>query len=139
MAEAIWDDRLMSRAWALELVGSWPLVAAPHPGEQSLHFHCQVARHGGAGDRACFQSVARMLPGYRVTIEELLAGVLRHAVTAHELDTGQRGRKPDGAGPEPRHLRRVAGGGGTRPIDPRFRNERRDPEGGEEPPGGDAA
>ncbi len=139
MAKAVWDDRLLTREHALELVAEWPIVLVHYRGEDSVHLHCAAAPHGGDGRKACYQSVGRFLGGYRTDLDELIAGVVRHAVMAHELDTGRRegGRTEDGDDcgrlgdlrplREPRH-------NGDRPFDKALDRERG---GGLE--GGDAA
>jgi len=80
MAEPVWDDRLISRERALQLAGRWPV----HFDVTRIHVYVRCLR--------CGQSCGRFVttPGApndsRPTdVEEILAAVLRHAVTAHDL------------------------------------------------------
>jgi hypothetical protein len=138
MGELVWDERLMSRERALELVGRWPLTVVVHPGEgPSVHLHCACPPHNDSR-KACYQSVGRVLADYRVTLEELLAGVLRHAVQAHELDVGGKGRNVRRPGEGACAAGGGAGdGGGGRPGDRPF-DQSGPPPGGESVAGGAA-
>ena len=88
---ADWDPRLITPARALELAGDWPLIATAELAELSQF-------EGGQADRwqinmRCAkddQSVAMLgddTPGppAQTTLGNLLSGVLRHLVMAHEL------------------------------------------------------
>src|SRR5215469_9591073 len=107
MAPMQWDKRLISAERAMELAGSWPLYVGigyadlgqfesdsggpSQPGQWQVNLRC--------GMPGCHQScgllgVLDVQPGatlirevrYEATSpEDLLAAVLRHAVTAHEM------------------------------------------------------
>lgn len=88
---ADWDARLITPARALELAGDWPLITTAELAQLST-------QQDGGTDRwqinlRCAkddQSVAMLgddTPGppAQTTLGDLLSGVLRHLVMAHEL------------------------------------------------------
>lgn len=95
MSEPVWNERLMTRDRALELAGRWPLVVVYYPGAAAIGFHCAREPHDGSR-KGCFQEVHRVNGGYRTCVEDLLAAVLRHGVTAHETVTGRWQSPPEG-------------------------------------------
>lgn len=79
-----WDERLISQARALELAGSWPVSwdLVPEDGAGRLILRCGQ----------CLQSCGMWLAGATPTgnrrqtsADDMLAAVLRHLVTAHDL------------------------------------------------------
>lgn len=108
---ADWDHRLISPERALELAGDWPIAIdggvaqlSQFEGEAGgqlqrdqwqVNLRCQATAHGQPeGGRICDQSVAllaRRPDGDSRTAvtatspAELLSGVLRHMVMAHEV------------------------------------------------------
>ena len=88
MALADWDPRLLSPERALWLAGDWPVYATydlaelsqydAQPDQWQINLRC----------RKCDQSCGMLATGdlsYQATIGDLLSGVLRHLVTAHNL------------------------------------------------------
>jgi len=108
-----WNDRLLSPARALEMAGTWPLTAThevaelsqyetedgrpPQPDQWQINLRCSTVKGWKLDDleasRAlpaaqCGQSVGMLAAGgqgFTTSIEDLLAGVVRHMVTAHNL------------------------------------------------------
>lgn len=90
---ADWDARLITPARALELAGDWPLIAtaelaalSQYEGDMSQADRWQINLRCAKDD----QSVAMLgddTPGppQQTTLGDLLSGVLRHLVMAHEL------------------------------------------------------
>lgn len=95
MAIADWDARLLSPARALELAGDWPVYASVEiaalsqfepegGGDQRIPDQWQV----NLRCRKCDQSCGLLGAGqtaYQTTIGDLLTGVLRHLVMAHDV------------------------------------------------------
>jgi hypothetical protein len=68
-----WDRKLISQAEALELAGDEPVTWVPS--EAGM-----VLRH-----LPCGKSCGHWAPGHQTTADDMLAAVLRHLVTAHDL------------------------------------------------------
>lgn len=77
---ADWDDRLLSRSRALELVGDWP-VRVCMTSLVGARVVIRCAR--------CEQSCGDFTAGI-TSPDDIVAAVLRHAVTAHELSLSGR-------------------------------------------------
>ena len=93
---ADWDPRLITPARALELAGDWPLIATaeqailsqyetegggpPQPDRWQINLRC-------AKDDQSVGMLGDDTPGpaMQTTLGDLLSGVLRHLVMAHEL------------------------------------------------------
>lgn len=71
--QMIWDERLITRTRALELAGHWPLYLDAGP---------VVLLRCGRCHQSCgaFDSLIA-----QTTVEEILSGVLRHLVMAHDV------------------------------------------------------
>jgi len=103
-----WDDRLISRADALEIGGEHPVSWAVEQAGDSLVSFVLVLRC-----QSCTRSCGVWKPGQPTDVNDVLAGVLRHLVMAHDvpLNKPARGRmttderNPDssGDGRGPRH------------------------------------
>jgi hypothetical protein len=111
-----WDDRLISRADALEIGGEHPVFwSAETPGDGGGLV--LVLRCGG-----CRRSCGTWHPGQQTDVNDVLAGVLRHLVMAHDVPlnkparermtderdssgstdpTGRAGQRPAAMGPGP--------------------------------------
>jgi hypothetical protein len=90
----VWDDRLLPAGRAMELAGAWRWYPTFELSELS-----QFETEGGGAGQAdrwqvnlrcaqCHQSVAELGPGNESVTTgtaELLAGVLRHLVMAHDI------------------------------------------------------
>lgn len=97
MALADWDARLLSPERALALAGDWPVYAAYELAELSQFGDSQADRwQVNLRCRKCGQSCGLLGIGhgplgadldhsYQTNIGDLLSGVLRHLVTAHDL------------------------------------------------------
>lgn len=79
---AEWNDRLLSRGRALELIGDWPIRLAFDETTARLSVRC-------ARD-SCGQSCGDFTVGLS-SPADMLAAVMRHAVTAHDLALSGRG------------------------------------------------
>jgi hypothetical protein len=102
---ADWNDRLLSPERALRMAGDWPVWAAAElaelsqfqmegggPGQsdrRQINLRCGAERHGGG--RMCGQSCGLLGedngPGTAIvltSVGDLLSGVLRHMVMAHD-------------------------------------------------------
>lgn len=88
MALADWDQRLLAPGRALEMAGDWPVYATydlaelsqfeAQPDQWQINLRC----------RDCGQSCGMLATGavaYQTSIGDLLSGVLRHLVTAHDF------------------------------------------------------
>jgi hypothetical protein len=94
---ADWDARLLTPARALELAGDWPVYAdlelaelsqfEPEAGGKTLADRWQVNMRCRACRQSCGQLGAWGADGYvpaATSIGDLLSGVLRHMVMAHD-------------------------------------------------------
>lgn len=120
MGLAQWNDRLMSPERALRMTGDWPLAASYELAERSqfdgdgagparaeadqwqINLRCSSAKGWKYGQPpppapvACGQScgmLADQTGAYVTDIADLMSGVLRHMVTAHDYPLS-------GAGPQ---------------------------------------
>lgn len=122
---AQWNDKLLPAARALEMAGDWPLTATHEVAELSqfeneggrpplddqwqINLRCSTVRGWKLDDPegsaalprvACGQSVAMVAAkdqSFTTSINDLLAGVVRHMVTAHNLSlSGSRNDHPGG-------------------------------------------
>jgi hypothetical protein len=121
-----WQDKLISPQRALELTGDWPLTATyelaelsqfegetgpqdERPDQWQINLRCSTLKGfkldnpGGAAElerKACGQSVGMLAAagqGFTTSIADLMSGVLRHQVTAHNLSlSGAPQEKPAG-------------------------------------------
>ena len=88
---ADWDPRLITPARALELAGDWPLIATAELAELSQFEGDQPDRWQinlrCAKDDQSVGMLGDDTPGppAQTTLGDLLSGVLRHLVMAHEL------------------------------------------------------
>jgi hypothetical protein len=93
---ADWDPRLITPARALELAGDWPLIATaeraqlsqfePEGGGPRQPDRWQINLRCAKDDRSVFM-LGDDTPGppMQSTIGDLLSGVLRHLVMAHDV------------------------------------------------------
>ena len=94
---ADWDPRLITPARALELAGDWPLIATAELAQLSQFEGDQADRWQinlrCAKDDQSVGMLGDDMPGppAQTTLGDLLSGVLRHLVMAHELPLNQRG------------------------------------------------
>lgn len=94
MALADWDARLLSPGRALELAGDWPLYATyeladlaqygDQPAWWQINLRCRKDGQS-VGLLARGQSEGVALYAESTSIGDLLSGVVRHMVTAHDL------------------------------------------------------
>jgi hypothetical protein len=110
---AQWNDRLLPAARALEMAGDWPLTATheyadlgqfeneagrpPLESQWQINLRCSTVKGWKLDDPdgsallprvACEQSVGMLAAkdqSFTTSISDLLAGVVRHMVTAHNL------------------------------------------------------
>jgi hypothetical protein len=96
MGSGVWDARLITPERSFALAGEWPFYAHRELAELS-QFEMESGGPSRAADRwqvnlrcaRCDQSVAYLGDGERqfrqVTVAELMSGVLRHMVMAHDV------------------------------------------------------
>lgn len=92
-----WDERLITPDRAFALAGEWPLFASYELAELSQFGPEQIDRvQNNLRCGRCKQSVALLGEGGtagETTVAELLAGVLRHLVMAHDVPLSGAGRE----------------------------------------------
>jgi hypothetical protein len=108
MPLADWDARLMSPARALELAGDWPVFFdlelaelsqfEPEAGSGTLADRWQVNMRCARCRQSCGQLGAVQAAGFapaRTSIGDLLSGVLRHMVMAHDQAVNAAAQPPE--------------------------------------------
>lgn len=94
MALADWDPRLITPERALQLAGDWPVYAGmtkaelsqfgSQPDRMQINLRCRRC-HQSCGLLSVPRGGPQADDGYLTSIGDLLSGVLRHLVTAHDL------------------------------------------------------
>jgi hypothetical protein len=74
MADTVWDERLMTQAEAYKLAGRWP-----------VHFEIHAVCEECGQSAGLFASSGR--PARATSPDDFVGAVLRHLVTAHDVET----------------------------------------------------
>jgi hypothetical protein len=110
-----WDDRLISQAEALQLAGAHPVEWQLHEERAGFLMRC----------RDCRQSCGLWTPGVATTADDMLAGVLRHLVMAHDMPLNKAARKEWERERDSRGQQQRGGDGGEPPAPRRGKGRRR--------------
>jgi hypothetical protein len=77
-----WDSRLISQAEALDIGGQHPVAFAVSAAGDALVLRC-----------TCGQSCGLWIPGQPTDVNDILAGVVRHLVMAHDIPLNRPARE----------------------------------------------